>query len=92
MSGSASECEFSCGFVRVMITPNFNIPAISLIEDRFGPFIAGKPLLVPLWFALYLKKCKKCEINVPHWLTVEAIENAIKDEEQSTVTHIQKHK
>lgn len=37
---------------------------------HFGPFVPPQKAKVPLWFALQLKKKRKCRIVVPNWLSV----------------------
>ena len=36
---------------------------MKLITGNYGPFRASKPLEVPLWLAVYLKKRQNCKID-----------------------------
>ena len=35
---------------------------------------------VPLWFAISLQKQRKCKIIIPDWLSVEYLENKLREE------------
>ena len=44
--------------------PNFNERTLHLISGDFGPFEAGSPVQIPLWFAMHLKGKHKCSVVV----------------------------
>ncbi|KAF9912838.1 DNA replication protein psf2 [Linnemannia zychae] len=54
------------------------------LELLSGTLPALKPLRtnkVPLWMAISLKKKHKCNIRVPAWMTVEALQRTLKEEQ-----------
>ncbi len=51
-----------------------------MIKGEFGPFRPNKPILVPLWLALYFKNRNKCRIMPPEFLIYENIYNYVQNE------------
>ncbi|KAI6650223.1 hypothetical protein LOD99_6140 [Oopsacas minuta] len=66
----------------IFILPGFSLGRITLILGDFGPFVPSIATKAPLWFALYLKERKLCQIQVPSWLTCEWLETK-RNEERS---------
>ena len=64
----------------VSILPGFSLGKITLISGDFGPFIPSIATKVPLWFAIYLKERKLCQIQMPSWLCCEWLETKRNDE------------
>lgn len=60
---------------------------------EFGPFKPNKPVLVPLWLAIYLKLKNKCRINPPSILESEQIQIYLKREKEDNefLTQIPDH-
>ena len=80
MSACSADVEFLCEEVSIFIIPKFNMPAITLFDDRLvGPFRAAVPVSVPLWLGLQLRKAEKCNVQCPTWL-----------EKQSLTEHLEK--
>ncbi|KNH09513.1 DNA replication complex GINS protein PSF2-like protein [Perkinsela sp. CCAP 1560/4] len=67
----------------VVIIPHFSMESILLIGGNFGPFKPLKETSVPLWLALVLLRSKVCELKMPHWMTVESLQEALQYEKQS---------
>ena len=80
---SLAEAEFFAENQIIGIVPNFNYEKMSLISGNFGPFKTQKPVEVPLWLALELKKKGKCTIIVPNWLDEEILKNLVELEKES---------
>lgn len=72
--------EFLAENELVAVEPRFNAPELRLVCGDFGPFIAGDPVRVPLWIAIYLKQIHKCNLIAPDWLNVNALESIKKEE------------
>lgn len=77
------EIEFLGEKQLVSIIPLFNNDVIHLISGDVGPFRAGLPVRIPLWFAVELKQQKRCKIQPHSWMDVEQLENLREDEKQS---------
>ncbi|KAL7076870.1 hypothetical protein ACQ4LE_003695 [Meloidogyne hapla] len=75
-----SVCEFIAENELIQILPNFNERTIHLISGDFGPFEAGSPVTVPLWFALQLKYKHKCKIVPPEWLRIDELKKLLVSE------------
>jgi hypothetical protein len=50
------------------LNPNDPHDDDGVMQQTLGPFRAGLPVDVPLWFAIVLKKRNKCRIQYPLWL------------------------
>ncbi len=83
---SMSEGEYIAQNVLVGIVPKFSYEPIMLIQGKFGPFKPQKPVEVPLWLALELKKKKMCNIQPPSWMEEEILKNMIELEKQTAET------
>lgn len=59
------ELEFLGEKMITSVIPNFTHDAIHLICGSFGPFRAGIPVNIPLWFAGHLRKQQKCRYGSP---------------------------
>jgi len=72
--------EFFAEEIPVTITPLFTQEKLQLAFKTYGPFIARKPLDVPLWIAVYLRHRKQCQVSVPAYYTTEFLEDKIRAE------------
>jgi len=70
--------------------PNFNERTIHLISGDFGPFEAGGPVTVPLWFALQLTYKHKCKIVVAPLFSLKILFKTIKPPEWLKVDELKK--
>ena len=77
-----SDIEFIAEKESVKIVPNFSLGTVYFISGDVGPFSPGLPLDVPLWLAINLKQCQKCQIHPPDWLDVNKLES-LKEEEST---------
>ncbi len=78
---SAEENEFLAKEECINITASASSNGeINLISGKFGPIFAGLPCKVPLWFALQMRKNGKCTIEVPEWLSVDALKQNIAEQ------------
>ncbi|TIA87244.1 hypothetical protein E3P99_03279 [Wallemia hederae] len=64
----------------VEIVPNFSMGQIRLLSGIWGPFRPPAKAKVPLWLALDLKRRKRCAVVPPEWLTVDHLQEKLKDE------------
>lgn len=85
-----SVCEFIAENEIIQILPNFNERTIHLISGDFGPFEAGSPVTVPLWFALQLKYKHKCKIVVAPLFSLKILFKTIKPPEWLKVDELKK--
>ncbi|CAI2380800.1 unnamed protein product [Moneuplotes crassus] len=83
---SMSEGEFICQNVLIGVVPKFSYEKVILIQGIFGPFKPQKPLDIPLWLALELKRKKMCDIQSPSWMEEEILKNMIELEKQTAET------
>jgi GINS complex subunit 2 len=90
---NAEQCEFLAEQQPIDILPNFNEPILHLIGGDFGPFEAGIVARgVPVWLAVYLKKCHKCKILAPSWLTIDELHAMVSAEKATdTFTPVPEH-
>ena len=66
-----AEGEFVSQNQIISVIPKFKFEKIHLISGDFGPFKPQKPVEVPVWLALELKKKAMCDIQTPNWLDEE---------------------
>ena len=79
------EAEFIAKNELLTIVPTFTEEVMHLVSGDFGPFEAGVAVEVPLWLALYFKARHQCRIVFPDWLTVESLEELMKNESTSEI-------
>ena len=60
--------------------PSFKGDKFMFICGTYGPFRPSRPVLVPLWLAVYLKQRNKCDIQVPSWLDIEFLKRVRAEE------------
>ena len=77
-----AENEFFCEEVPVEIQPNFRGEELRFISGKYGPFKPGKPITVPLWLAVYLKKRQKCQVSPPVWLESDYLKKVKVEEKE----------
>jgi GINS complex subunit 2 len=82
---NAAHCEFMAEETIVTIIPAVNHPPFRFISGIFGPFESGLPCLVPLWFAIYLRKRGKCQIRIPDWLSLGSLEALVQHEKTMSI-------
>ena len=77
--------EFFAEEIPITITPLFTQDKLVLAFKTYGPFIARKPLDVPLWIAIYLRNRKQCQISVPAYYTPEFLDDKIRTEKEDVL-------
>ena len=81
---SNSHLEFYAEDTPVTVIPNFREEEVMhFMHGEVGPFRPQQPIEVPLWLAVALKKMKRCQIQVPDWLTPAQLEQK-KEQEKTT--------
>ncbi|KAM0787027.1 hypothetical protein ACM66B_006293 [Microbotryomycetes sp. NB124-2] len=78
-----ADVEFKSMDEQVEIVPLVKVPVIDSIDgssNRWGPLVPPQKASVPLWFAVHLKKKRKCRIMVPRWLGQAALEETLRQE------------
>ena len=80
-SWTPAENEFFAEDVLIEIIPAFRGDKFSFVSGTFGPFKPGKPIIVPLWLAVYLKQRKKCAVQLPLWMDLAFLKK-VRDEER----------
>lgn len=74
------ELEFLAEQTLIEVFPNFKKEPIELSSGTYGPFKPNKKTVVPLWFAIQLKKNKKCKIVVPSFLEQNFLQDTLETE------------
>lgn len=62
------------------ISPHFTMDQIELISGKYGPFSAGIPTQVPMWFAFFLSSSESCTLIPPKWLSQKYLRQFINAE------------
>ncbi|KAK4049676.1 DNA replication protein psf2 [Microbotryomycetes sp. JL201] len=78
-----ADVEFKSMDETVEIVPLVKLPVIDSIDGssiRWGPLVPPQKASVPLWFAIHLKKKRKCRIIVPRWLGQAHLEETLRQE------------
>eukprot|EP00041_Stephanoeca_diplocostata_P017158 m.341467 g.341467 ORF g.341467 m.341467 type:complete len:222 (-) comp20610_c0_seq1:958-1623(-) len=75
------EVEFLAEEQQVEIVPNFEAEHFRFIGGDIGPFRPQRPISVPLWLAVTLRKRQKCTVNPPIWLTKEFLTQRLEEEQ-----------
>ena len=83
-SWTPAENEFLAEDYRIDIEPYFRGEKLRFIGGTYGPFKPGKPIGVPLWLAVYLKKRQKCQVEVPFWLKEEYLGKVKMEERENS--------
>jgi len=84
-TNSLSELEFLAETCLIEIIPNFKKDELRLICGTYGPFKPSKPVQVPLWLALQLKKNKKCQLIPPTWMEINFLTQKIEIEKANEI-------
>lgn len=87
MQPSPEQLEFFAEDVTVSILPNFSLSrsgqeTAHCLGGDYGPFQPNFPADVPLWFAMYLHRHKKCKIEAPAWMSIDRLQE-LYDQERS---------
>ena len=77
---SPAENEFFAENCDIEIMPSFKGDKFNFICGSYGPFRPGRPTIVPLWLAVYLKQRNKCDVQVPNWLDIEFLKRVRTEE------------
>eukprot|EP00823_Brevimastigomonas_motovehiculus_P003744 TRINITY_DN2328_c0_g1_i1.p1 TRINITY_DN2328_c0_g1~~TRINITY_DN2328_c0_g1_i1.p1 ORF type:complete len:203 (-),score=44.75 TRINITY_DN2328_c0_g1_i1:507-1115(-) len=77
---NAKEVEFLAEDDDIHIIPSFSCPPIHFIKGDVGPFRAGVQIVVPFWLAIQMRQAKKCAIQPPEWMDIDALKNSLKGE------------
>ena len=80
---SAEELEYFSEDYSIKIIPNFHLAVLNLISGPIGPLKPNMESLVPLWFAIQLKKSRKCKLVLPPFLDEDYLSKAIKEEKDN---------
>lgn len=64
----------------VNILPSVEIEELHFISGHFGPFKVNKPIAVPMWLGVHLKRSNKCRILKPAWLCEDYLKGLIDGE------------
>eukprot|EP01147_Barroeca_monosierra_P004853 gene4853-8686_t len=65
-----AEVEYIAEDTAIKITPNFQAGVFLFLREKVGPFRPQRPMQVPLWLAITLRRRGKCAIHIPEWLSV----------------------
>ncbi|KAK6905660.1 DNA replication complex GINS protein PSF2 [Kwoniella mangroviensis CBS 10435] len=65
------------------IVPLFSMTRVRLLSGIYGPFTPPSSAKVPLWLALSLKRKRKCRIVPPEWLSIDRVQNVLKEEREN---------
>jgi len=87
-STTPNELEFIASEELVEIVPLFSMDRIRLLSGVYGPFKPPGKAKIPLWMAANLKSRKKCHIVPPEWLTVDYLQERLKEETSSELFSI----
>ena len=79
------ELEFFTEECYVKILPNFTLNSIELISGTIGPLKPNFESQVPLWFAIHLRKSRKCKMVPPATLSEDALRDMLVDEKKAEV-------
>ncbi|SCV67257.1 BQ2448_5903 [Microbotryum intermedium] len=77
------DLEFLAMERTVEIVPSVKVPLVEGLDGpsiRYGPLNPPQRSTVPLWFAVHLKKKRKCRIIAPTWLAIPRLENTLQEE------------
>ena len=58
---------------------------LHIYQGKYGPFRANRPIDVPLWLGITLKKSKKCRINPPEWLKLSNLKLCLEKEKENNL-------
>ena len=83
---TAEELEFFTEDHPIKIVPNFHLASLHLISGDIGPLKPNMETLVPLWFAIQLKKSKKCKLVPPISLSEDYLTTRIREEKDNQNT------
>ena len=75
-----AENEFFAENTTIEILPSFKGDKLEFVTGTFGPFKPAKPVVVPIWLAIYLKQRNKCDVQVPSWLDPEFLTRVRQEE------------
>eukprot|EP00126_Sphaerothecum_destruens_P008106 Sdes_comp20093_c0_seq1m13050 len=82
-SFSCNEIDFLAEDQEITIIPHFKVDILHFISGNYGPFIPGKPVTVPFWLALTLKKRQKCKVKPPEWLCLDVLNEKYEEEKSN---------
>ncbi|KDE05090.1 hypothetical protein MVLG_04530 [Microbotryum lychnidis-dioicae p1A1 Lamole] len=77
------DLEFLAMERTIEIVPSVKVPLVEGLDGpsiRYGPLNPPQKSTVPLWFAVHLKKKRKCRIIAPTWLAIPRLENTLQEE------------
>mmetsp|Transcript_16918 Transcript_16918/g.69072 ORF Transcript_16918/g.69072 Transcript_16918/m.69072 type:complete len:217 (-) Transcript_16918:1503-2153(-) len=74
------EAEFLAEDEMITMLPLVSIPRMTFLQGDYGPLIPGEPIEVPIWFALALKRARKCKLVVPSWMEEKQLEKTVENE------------
>ncbi|OHT15510.1 DNA replication complex GINS protein PSF2 [Tritrichomonas foetus] len=68
--------------IKVTITPQFSANRIQFLSGEYGPFMAGRPIKVPMWLALFLHSSHSCTLSPPKWLNTDTLKKCLRKEKE----------
>eukprot|EP00055_Hartaetosiga_balthica_P015578 m.92896 g.92896 ORF g.92896 m.92896 type:complete len:181 (-) comp8902_c0_seq3:1876-2418(-) len=80
---TAADIEFLAEETSITIVPAFECGAFKFLRGEVGAFRAPRPVDVPLWLAVSLRRRQRCQIQSPEWLTVDQLEIKLEEEKQT---------
>lgn len=77
------EIDFLAENCSIDVVPNFRHERMHLICGDVGPFEPARPVTVPLWLALSLRRRFRCRLVPPDWLRADALQERCNAESNS---------
>lgn len=79
--------------VNMAISPHFSSAKIKFMGGDYGPFVAGRPVKVPMWLGLFLHSSNSCTPIPPKWLNVSFLKKALEKEksDRNDLTKLPSH-
>jgi GINS complex subunit 2 len=80
---NASQVHFFAQDELIDVLPTAPLPEMRLVCGTFGPFAPMRPVRVPLWLAVELKRRGRARIKPPAWLDREYLRGVVEAERTS---------
>eukprot|EP00347_Sterkiella_histriomuscorum_P007784 403347574 len=79
------ENEFFAENELIPIIPKFKEESFSFVGGTYGPFRPAKPVVVPIWLAIYLKSRGRCQVQLPKWLDYDHLKRVKAEEMELSI-------